>query len=356
MSESLRNDGRIWVPKKKGDKRNPSDIPEEDRDYYLERRYPAFGNLVPRDVASRAAKERCDEGYGVGQTGLAVYLDFKDAINRLGEDVVSARYGNLFEMYEKITGDNPYLTPMRIFPAVHYTMGGLWVDYDLMTTIPGLYAIGECNFSDHGANRLGASALMQGLADGYFVLPYTIGKYLSDDIRTPSIDIGHEAFESAEKNARERNKRLLGNKGSRSVESFHRELGKIVWDHCGMSRNKEGLTKAIEDINTLRNDFWNSVNVPGRDDILNPELAKAGRVADFFELGELMMRDALERDESCGGHFREEHQTNEGEALRDDEGFTFASAWEYKGRDVPPKLNKEELVFDTVHPTQRSYK
>jgi len=356
MSESLRNDGRIWVPKKKGDKRNPSDIPEEDRDYYLERRYPAFGNLVPRDVASRAAKERCDEGYGVGQTGLAVYLDFKDAINRLGEDVVSARYGNLFEMYEKITGDNPYLTPMRIFPAVHYTMGGLWVDYDLMTTIPGLYAIGECNFSDHGANRLGASALMQGLADGYFVLPYTIGKYLSDDIRTPSIDIGHEAFESAEKNARERNKRLLGNKGSRSVESFHRELGKIVWDHCGMSRNKEGLTKAIEDINTLRNDFWNSVNVPGRDDILNPELAKAGRVADFFELGELMMRDALERDESCGGHFREEHQTNEGEALRDDERFTFASAWEYKGRDVPPKLNKEELVFDTVHPTQRSYK
>ncbi len=356
MSESLRNDGRIWVPKKKGDKRNPSDIPEEDRDYYLERRYPAFGNLVPRDVASRAAKERCDEGYGVGQTGLAVYLDFKDAINRLGEDVVSARYGNLFEMYEKITGDNPYLTPMRIFPAVHYTMGGLWVDYDLMTTIPGLYAIGECNFSDHGANRLGASALMQGLADGYFVLPYTIGKYLSDDIRTPSIDIGHEAFESAEKNARERNKRLLGNKGSRSVESFHRELGKIVWDHCGMSRNKEGLTKAIEDINTLRNDFWNSVNVPGRDDVLNPELAKAGRVADFFELGELMMRDALERDESCGGHFREEHQTNEGEALRDDERFTFASAWEYKGRDVPPKLNKEELVFDTVHPTQRSYK
>ena len=356
MSESLRNDGRIWVPKEKGEKRNPSEIPEEDRDYYLERRYPAFGNLVPRDVASRAAKERCDEGYGVGQTGLAVYLDFKDAINRLGKDVVSARYGNLFEMYEKITGDNPYLTPMRIFPAVHYTMGGLWVDYDLMTTIPGLYAIGECNFSDHGANRLGASALMQGLADGYFVLPYTIGKYLSDDIRTPSIDIGHEAFESAEKNARERNKRLLGNKGSRSVESFHRELGKIVWDHCGMSRNKEGLTKAIEDINTLRNDFWNSVNVPGRDDILNPELAKAGRVADFFELGELMMRDALERDESCGGHFREEHQTNEGEALRDDERFTFASAWEYKGRDVPPKLNKEELVFDTVHPTQRSYK
>ena len=356
MSESLRNDGRIWVPKEKGEKRNPSEIPEEDRDYYLERRYPAFGNLVPRDVASRAAKERCDEGYGVGQTGLAVYLDFKDAINRLGKDVVSARYGNLFEMYEKITGDNPYLTPMRIFPAVHYTMGGLWVDYDLMTTIPGLYAIGECNFSDHGANRLGASALMQGLADGYFVLPYTIGKYLSEDIRTSSINTDHQAFESAENNARERNKRLLGNNGSRSVESFHRELGRIVWNYCGMSRNKQGLTNAIQDIIALRNDFWDSVNVPGRDNILNPELAKAGRVADFFELGELMMRDALERDESCGGHFREEHQTDEGEALRDDEGFVCASAWEYKGMDESPKLNKEELVFETVHPTQRSYK
>jgi len=356
MSESLRNDGRIWVPKEKGEKRNPSEIPEEDRDYYLERRYPAFGNLVPRDVASRAAKERCDEGYGVGQTGLAVYLDFKDAIDRLGKDVVSARYGNLFEMYEKITGDNPYLTPMRIFPAVHYTMGGLWVDYDLMTTVPGLYAIGECNFSDHGANRLGASALMQGLADGYFVLPYTIGKYLSEDIRTSSINTDHQAFESAEKNARERNKRLLGNNGSRSVESFHRELGRIVWDYCGMSRNKQGMTNAIQDIITLRSDFWDSVNVPGLDNIFNPELAKAGRVADFFELGELMMRDALERDESCGGHFREEHQTDEGEALRDDERFVCASAWEYKGMDEPPKLNKEELVFETVHPTQRSYK
>ncbi len=356
MSESLRNDGRIWVPKKKDDKRNPSDIPEDQRDYYLERRYPAFGNLVPRDVASRAAKERCDEGYGVGPTGLAVYLDFKDAIERLGKDIVSARYGNLFEMYEKITGDNPYDVPMRIFPAVHYTMGGLWVDYDLMTTVPGLYAIGECNFSDHGANRLGASALMQGLADGYFVLPYTIGKYLSQDIRTSSISTDHEAFESAENNARKRNLRLLDNKGSRSVESFHRELGKIVWDYCGMSRNKEGLTRAIQDIGTLRNDFWDNVNVPGKDNMLNPELAKAGRVADFFELGELMMRDALERDESCGGHFREEHQTDEGEALRDDEDFTFASAWEYKGQDVPPALNKEELIFDTVHPTQRSYK
>ena len=356
MSESLRNDGRIWVPKKKDDKRNPSDIPEDQRDYYLERRYPAFGNLVPRDVASRAAKERCDEGYGVGPTGLAVYLDFKDAIERLGKDIVSARYGNLFEMYEKITGDNPYDVPMRIFPAVHYTMGGLWVDYDLMTTVPGLYAIGECNFSDHGANRLGASALMQGLADGYFVLPYTIGKYLSQDIRTSSISTDHEAFVSAENNARKRNQRLLDNKGNRSVESFHRELGKIVWDYCGMSRNKEGLTRAIQDIGTLRNDFWDNVNVPGKDNMLNPELAKAGRVADFFELGELMMRDALERDESCGGHFREEHQTDEGEALRDDEDFTFASAWEYKGQDVPPALNKEELIFDTVHPTQRSYK
>ena len=356
MSESLRNDGRIWVPKNKDDNRAPVDIPEGERDYYLERRYPAFGNLVPRDVASRAAKERCDRGYGVGETGLAVYLDFKDAIDRLGKDVVSARYGNLFEMYEKITGDDPYLMPMKIFPAVHYTMGGLWVDYDLMTTVPGLYAIGECNFSDHGANRLGASALMQGLADGYFVLPYTIGKYLSEDIRTPSIKTDHDDFLKAEKNARERNQKLLKNNGSRSVESFHRELGKIVWDHCGMSRNTKNLTQAIEDIKSLRNDFWNNVKVPGRDDVLNPELAKAGRVADFFELGELMMRDALGRDESCGGHFREEHQTQQGEALRDDENFTFSSAWEYKGDNTPPLLNKEELTFDTVSLTQRSYK
>jgi len=356
MSESLRNDGRIWVPKNKDDNRPPVDIPEDERDYYLERRYPAFGNLVPRDVASRAAKERCDGGYGVGETGLAVYLDFKDAIDRLGKDVVSARYGNLFEMYEKITGDDPYLMPMKIFPAVHYTMGGLWVDYDLMTTVPGLYAIGECNFSDHGANRLGASALMQGLADGYFVLPYTIGKYLSEDIRTPSIKTDHDDFLKAEKNARERNQKLLKNNGNRSVESFHRELGKIVWDHCGMSRNTKNLTQAIEDIKSLRNDFWDNVKVPGRDDVLNPELAKAGRVADFFELGELMMRDALGRDESCGGHFREEHQTQQGEALRDDENFTFSSAWEYKGDNTPPLLNKEELTFDTVSLTQRSYK
>ena len=356
MSESLRNDGRIWVPKKKGDDREPNDIPEEERDYYLERRYPAFGNLVPRDVASRAAKERCDEGYGVGSTKLAVFLDFSDSINRLGQDVVSARYGNLFEMYEKITGDNPYKTPMRIFPAVHYTMGGLWVDYDLMTTVPGLYAIGECNFSDHGSNRLGASALMQGLADGYFILPYTIGKYLSEDIRTPTIKTDHEAFAKTEKNAKNKNKKLLENNGNRSVESFHRELGKLVWDHCGMSRNKTGLANAIQEIKELRNNFWKDVRVPGRDDTLNPELVKAGRVADFFELGELMMRDALERDESCGGHFREEHQTEEGEAMRDDQNFAYSSAWEHKGDDMVPLLNKEQLIFDTVHLTHRSYK
>ena len=282
MSESLRNDGRIWVPKTKGDKRPPTQIPEEERDYYLERRYPAFGNLVPRDVASRAAKERCDQGFGVGDTGLAVYLDFEDAIKRLGRDVVSARYGNLFAMYEKITGDNPYETPMRIFPAVHYTMGGLWVDYDLMTTIPGLYAIGECNFSDHGANRLGASALMQGLADGYFVLPYTIGKYLSEDIQTKPISTSHESFSESENIAVEKNKSLLQNKGSRSVESFHRDLGKIVWDYCGMSRNKTSLNNAISSIKSLREDFWKDVKVPGDDITYNPELDKAGRVADFL--------------------------------------------------------------------------
>ena len=356
MSESLRNDGRIWVPKKKGDNRPPSQIPEEERDYYLERRYPAFGNLVPRDVASRAAKERCDEGYGVGETGLAVYLDFEDAINRLGKDIVSARYGNLFAMYDKITGDDPYSTPMRIFPAVHYTMGGLWVDYDLMTTVPGLYAIGECNFSDHGANRLGASALMQGLADGYFVLPYTIGKYLSEDIRTNPISTDHDSFTKAENNARERNKMLLQNHGKRSVESFHRDLGRIVWDYYGMSRNESNLIAAIDRIKELRNEFWKDVKVLGDDKTYNPELDKAGRVADFFELGELMMRDALERNESCGGHFREEFQTGEGEALRDDKKFTFASTWEFKGVDEPPVLHKEDLGFETVKPTQRSYK
>ena len=356
MSESLRNDGRIWVPKKKGDNRLAVDIPEEDRDYYLERRYPAFGNLVPRDVASRAAKERCDAGYGVGSTGLAVYLDFEDAIKRLGKEVVSSRYGNLFEMYEKITGENPYKTPMRIFPAVHYTMGGLWVDYDLMTTVPGLYAIGECNFSDHGANRLGASALMQGLADGYFVLPYTLGKYLSQDIRTPAISTNHDEFEKAEIAAKEKVNQLLNNTGSKSVESFHRELGKIVWDNCGMSRNKKGLESAINDIKTLKSEFWNKVSVPGKDNVINPELAKAGRVADFIELGELMMRDALDREESCGGHFREEHQTEEGEALRDDKKFAFTSAWEFSGENSDPKLNKETLEFENVKLTQRSYK
>ena len=356
MSESLRNDGRIWVPKKKGDDRSSIEIPEDERDYYLERRYPAFGNLVPRDVASRAAKERCDAGFGVGSTGLAVYLDFKDAIKRLGKDVVSSRYGNLFEMYEKITGENPYKRPMRIFPAVHYTMGGLWVDYDLMTTVPGLFAIGECNFSDHGANRLGASALMQGLADGYFVLPYTIGKYLSEDIRTPAIKTDHEEFVKAEKQTKDQVKKLLDNNGKKSVESFHRELGKIVWDYCGMSRNKKELSKAIDDIKVLKSEFWKDVRVPGKDNVINPELTKAGRVADFMELGELMMRDALVRNESCGGHFREEYQTEEGEAMRDDENFAFTSAWEFNGEKKDPILNKEKLVFENVQLTQRSYK
>ena len=356
MSESLRNDGRIWVPIKKGDNRLPIEIPENERDYYLERRYPAFGNLVPRDVASRAAKERCDEGYGVGETGLAVYLDFADSIKRFGKDIVSSRYGNLFAMYEKITGEDPYTTPMRIFPAVHYTMGGLWVDYNLMTTVDGLYAIGECNFSDHGANRLGASALMQGLADGYFILPYTIGSYLSKEIQTDSINTDHKAFEKAEIQAKDINNRLLNNKGNRSVESFHRELGKLVWDYCGMSRNKKGMITAIDDIIELRKSFWNNINIPGSGTLFNPELAKAGRVADFFELGELMMRDALAREESCGGHFREEYQTPEGEALRDDEKFTFASTWEFNGVDQEPTLHKELLNYETVNPTQRSYK
>ena len=356
MSESLRNDGRIWVPKKAGDDRLPENIPEEERDYYLERRYPSFGNLVPRDVASRAAKERCDEGYGVGGTKLAVYLDFKQAILEFGEDVVRARYGNLFAMYEKITGDNPYKTPMRIYPAVHYTMGGLWVDYNLMTTVPGLYAIGECNFSDHGANRLGASALMQGLADGYFILPYTIGDYLSNDIRTDAISTDHEEFEKSEAEARKRNTQFLENSGTRSVESFHRDLGQIIWNQCGMARNKKGLTDAIDDLNSLKEEFWKNVRVPGKDNILNPELAKAGRVADLIELGQLMVRDALERNESCGGHFREEFQTKEGEAQRDDENCAFVSAWEFKGENKNPVLNKEELKFETVHPTQRSYK
>ena len=356
MSESLRNDGRIWVPLKKGDSRLPEDIPEDERDYYLERKYPAFGNLVPRDIASRAAKERCDEGYGVGQTKMAVYLDFKDAINNLGEDTVRSRYGNLFQMYNKITGENPYKTPMRIYPAVHYTMGGLWVDYNLMTTVPGLYSIGESNFSDHGANRLGASALMQGLADGYFVLPYTIGEYLSKEIRTDKISTEDEYFVIAEEQTRKRNEKLLNIKGKKSVESLHRELGKIMWDNCGMSRNEKDLKNALTQIKDLKKDFWQNIFVPGSDNELNPELEKAGRVADFIELGELMIYDALDREESCGGHFREEHQTPEGEALRDDENYTFVSAWEYKGDDKVPELHKENLNYEEVTPTQRSYK
>ena len=356
MSESLRNDGRIWVPLKKGDSRLPEDIPEDERDYYLERKYPAFGNLVPRDIASRAAKERCDEGYGVGQTKMAVYLDFKDAINNLGEDTVRSRYGNLFQMYNKITGEDPYKTPMRIYPAVHYTMGGLWVDYNLMTTVPGLYSIGESNFSDHGANRLGASALMQGLADGYFVLPYTIGEYLSKEIRTDRISTEDEHFVIAEKETRKRNEKLLNIKGKKSVESLHRELGKIMWDNCGMSRNEKDLKNALTQIKDLKKDFWQDIFVPGSDNELNPELEKAGRVADFIELGELMIYDALDREESCGGHFREEHQTPEGEALRDDENYTFVSAWEYKGDDKEPELHKENLNYEEVTPTQRSYK
>ncbi len=356
MSESLRNDGRIWVPLKKGDNRDPESIPEDERDYYLERRYPAFGNLVPRDIASRAAKERCDEGYGVGTTKMAVYLDFKDAIRNLGEDTVRSRYGNLFQMYNKITGDDPYKTPMRIYPAVHYTMGGLWVDYNLMTSVPGLYSIGESNFSDHGANRLGASALMQGLADGYFVLPYTIGEFLSKDIRTERISTEDEHFIKAEKEAKSRNETLLNIKGKKSVESLHRELGKIMWDNCGMSRNEKDLKNALIQIKDLKKDFWENVFVPGSDSELNLELEKAGRVADFIELGELMIYDALDREESCGGHFREEHQTPEGEALRDDENYTFVSAWEYKGEDLEPELHKEDLNYKEVTPTQRSYK
>ncbi|RYZ15559.1 MAG: FAD-binding protein, partial [Chitinophagaceae bacterium] len=339
MSESLRNDGRIWVPKAQGDHRRPGDIPEEERDYYLERRYPAFGNLVPRDVASRAAKERCDAGYGVGSSKQAVYLDYADAIQRygkieaskqgmanadtdtiirLGKEVVKEKYGNLFDMYEKITGENPYEVPMRIYPAVHYTMGGLWVDYELMTTIPGLYALGEANFSDHGANRLGASALMQGLADGYFVIPYTIGNYLADEIRVNAIPTSHPAFEEAEKNVRERIEHLMNIQGKHTVESMHKRLGKIMWDKCGMARNAQSLREAIDEIRQLKKEFWSDIRIPGKINEFNPELDKAGRVADFIELGELMCLDALQREESCGGHFREEYQTEEGEALRQD--------------------------------------
>lgn len=354
MSESLRNDGRVWVPLKAGDKRKPQDIPENERDYFLERKYPAFGNLVPRDVASRNAKYACDEGKGVGQTGLAVYLDFADAIKRDGMATISAKYGNLFEMYEKITGENPYETPMRIYPAVHYTMGGLWVDYNLMTTIPGLYALGEANFSDHGANRLGASALMQGLADGYFVIPYTLGDYLAS-IGPGKVTTDHPAFREAEENVKNLNKKFLSINGNKTVDQFHKELGKIMWDYCGMSRTAEGLTLALEKIKNLREEFWQNVKVLGTDE-LNMSLEKAHRVADFIELGELMVADALHRNESCGGHFREEYQTEEGEAKRDDENFTYVAAWEFKGVGKPAELHKEELKFENVKLTQRSYK
>ena len=384
MSESLRNDGRIWVPKKLEDAKairegnlKPTNLSEADRDYYLERRYPAFGNLVPRDVASRAAKERCDAGFGVNRTGEAVYLDFAAAVIRygkeqahikglneedevlvknLGQEVVRSKYGNLFQMYEKIVDQNPYETPMMIYPAVHYTMGGVWVDYNLMTSIPGCFAIGEANFSDHGANRLGASALMQGLADGYFVLPYTMGDYLSDDIRTGTIPIDSPEFEAAEKEVKDQLDTFINNKGTHSVDYYHRKLGKIMWDKCGMSRNEKGLKDAMREIKDLREDFYKNVNVPGSQNEFNEQLAKAGRVADFLELGELFAKDALERTESCGGHFREESQTPEGEALRDDENFTFVSAWEYNGEPADAVLRKEELKYEEIEVKTRSYK
>jgi succinate dehydrogenase / fumarate reductase flavoprotein subunit len=355
MSESLRNDGRIWVSKKKGDTRRPEDIPENERDYYLERLYPSFGNLVPRDVASRRAKEMCDNGYGVGATKLAVYLDFADAIKRLGKEKIVEKYGNLFDMYHEITAEDPYKTPMRIYPAVHYTMGGLWVDYNLMSTIPGLYVIGEANFSDHGANRLGASALMQGLADGYFVLPYTIGDYLAGT-KFEAADTNAAAFNDTESTVLQQIKKLMSINGKRTVDEFHRALGKIMWDNVGMGRNKAGLQKAIEAIRQLREEFWKNVKVVGTDDSLNNELERAGRLADFVELGELMARDALHREESCGGHFREEHQTEEGEAKRNDEQFAYVAAWEFTGLGSEPKLHKEPLQFEYVKPSQRSYK
>jgi succinate dehydrogenase / fumarate reductase flavoprotein subunit len=376
MSESLRNDGRIWVPKKQNDTRKASEIPEDERDYYLERRYPAFGNLVPRDVASRAAKERCDAGYGVGTSKQAVYLDYAAAIERygqieagkrglsnstpeaiiaMGKEVVKEKYGNLFDMYEKITGENPYELPMRIYPAVHYVMGGLWVDYELQTTVPGLYALGEANFSDHGANRLGASALMQGLADGYFVIPYTIGNFLADEIRYAPTSVDHPAFLEAEKVVADRIAKLMSIQGKQSVESLHKRLGKIMWDKCGMARNAQGLQEAIQEIRQLKQEFWSDVKIPGEINEMNTELDKANRVADFIELGELMCMDALDRNESCGGHFREEYQTEEGEALRDDEKYMYVSAWQYNG-DHDWTLNKEELKYDVVKPSQRSYK
>ncbi len=376
MSESLRNDGRIWVPKKKDDTRKPNEIPEEERDYYLERRYPAFGNLVPRDVASRAAKERCDAGYGVGTSKQAVYLDYAEAIERYGKiecgkhgidnpsaeeirhhglDVVKEKYGNLFDMYEKITGENPYEVPMRIYPAVHYTMGGIWVDYELMTTVPGLYALGEANFSDHGANRLGASALMQGLADGYFVIPYTIGNYLADEIYNKPISTDHPAFVEAENAVKERINTLMNIKGNQTVESLHKRLGKIMWNKCGMGRTAQGLKEAIEEIRQLKKEFWTDVKISGSINEFNPELDKAGRVADFIELGELMCIDALHRNESCGGHFREEYQTPDGEALRDDANFMYVAAWQYKN-EHDWELHKEMLNYEVIKPTQRNYK
>jgi succinate dehydrogenase / fumarate reductase flavoprotein subunit len=376
MSESLRNDGRIWVPKKQGDTRKANEIPEDERDYYLERRYPAFGNLVPRDVASRAAKERCDAGYGVGTSKQAVYLDYKEAISRYGKmecgklgidnpteeqirhhgmEVVKEKYGNLFDMYEKITGENPYEVPMRIYPAVHYTMGGLWVDYELMSSVKGLYVLGEANFSDHGANRLGASALMQGLADGYFVIPYTIGNYLADEIRNAVPQTTQQAFDEAEKKVADRINRLMNIKGTQSVESFHKKLGKIMWGKCGMARNAQGLQEAIKEIRELKEEFWKDVRIPGETDEINPELDKAQRVADFIELGELICIDALDRNESAGGHFREEYQTPDGEALRQDDPYMYVAAWEYKG-EHEWQLHKEELKYEEVKPTQRSYK
>ncbi|MDX9847262.1 MAG: fumarate reductase/succinate dehydrogenase flavoprotein subunit [Tenuifilaceae bacterium] len=356
MSESLRNDGRVWVPKTKGDKRKANEIPEDERDYYLERRYPAFGNLVPRDVASRAAKERCDAGYGVGDSGLSVYLDFRDAIQKQGKKSIEDKYGNLFEMYEKITGESPYETPMRIYPAGHYTMGGLWVDYNLMTTVPGLFAIGESNFSDHGANRLGASSLMQCAGDGYFILPYTITDYLADEIRTPKVSIDLPEFLQTEKEAKDRIEKLLAVKGKQTVTSFHKRLGKIMWDYCGMYRNEEGLKKALVLIDELEKEFWNDVRIPGEAADLNQEIEKAGRVADYFELAKLLCYDALNRKESCGAHFREESQTETGEAKRDDANYSYVAAWEFAGAQSEPILHKEELKYEFVKLQERSYK